>query len=109
MSKYGFNVSLKPIEAIRMITQGQNAELLHKEIIQLDDGKIIGILVFEKYFFRAENRAGLTVIVSNVEGVTSIKSIASGSSKGMFFGFDWGAGDSFANSVNRILEDYIIK
>ena len=109
MSNYSFRVNLKAMEAIQLIKRRQSADLIHEEIISCGDGKLVAVLVFEKYYFRVENRAGLTVVVSNVSGVTVIKSIASGSSRGMIFNFDWGAGDSLANSTSKILKEYIIR
>lgn len=108
MSEYSFNVNISPREAMEIIKSRQDASLLHEELFNLGGEKYIGILIFEKYYFRAENRAGLTVIVDNTTGNTKIKSIVSGSSKGMIFNFDWGAGDNFANSVHSILRKYEI-
>lgn len=108
MGKYDFKVKINPIEAIKLIKHNQNADLVHEEIIDLGEGKSIGILIFEKYYFRAENRAALTVIIDNAKGVTIVKSIATGSSKGLFFNFDWGATDDFAYSVRKILEAYVV-
>lgn len=108
MSKTNFYVNIGVIETLALIKRRQSADLLQEEIINFDDGKIVGVLVFEKYYFRAENRAGLTVIVTNTDGKTNVKSIASGSSKGILFAFDWGAGDNFASSTYKILEDFVL-
>ena len=108
MSKYVFSVSLSPKEAMEKIKYEQNAELVHEDLFALGEDKYICILVFEKYYFRVENRAALTVIIDNTTGKTRVKSIASGSSKGIIFNFDWGAGDSFARSICNILAKYKI-
>lgn len=108
MSQYDFNVSLDPNEAIRIIKSKMNADLIHEELFVLGEDSYIGILIFEKYYFRAENRAGLTVIVDNTKGRTRVQSIASGSSKGILFNFDWGAGADFARSMHSILREYTI-
>ena len=104
-----FYVNIEPKEALGLIKAQQTAELIGQEAFDLGDGKYIGILIYEKYYFRSENRAGLTVIVDNINGETKIKSIASGSSKGMIFKFDWGAGDNFALSVYNILREYVTR
>lgn len=108
MSTLNFKLSISPVEAIKLIKEKQNAELVHEELIDLGQEKFIGILIYEKYYFRASNRAALTVIVDNTKGKTDVRSIATGSSQGMIFNFDWGAADNFARSVENILGDFII-
>ncbi|MGE7622280.1 DUF6054 family protein [Viridibacillus sp. NPDC096237] len=63
----------------------------------------------KKYYMRTNNRASLTVIVDNLDGKTKVRAVASGSGEGPFFRFDWGAGNSFINSVAKTLDKYIIK
>ncbi|MDR3600461.1 MAG: DUF6054 family protein [Desulfosporosinus sp.] len=38
-----------------------------------------------------------------------MRAISTGSSEGMIFNFDWGAADSFASSVQKVLERFIIE
>ena len=104
-----FTVSISPIETYNILNDEVNAELVHREIKNVDAGKQFVVMVFEKYYFRAENRAALTIIIDNVEGITSLRVIAAGSSKGWLFNFDWGAAESFADSIRKILEQYIIR
>lgn len=108
MSQSNFNVNISPKEAFIAVHDAENADLVFEEFNQLDDGRQIGILVFEKYYFRSKNRAALTVIMSNFTGVTSVRVVATGSSEGLIFNFDWGAADNFVRSVEDILADYII-
>lgn len=108
MSNYSFKVNLNPERAYDMVKEGQNAELVYEEFIDIGDGRKIGTLVFEKYFFRVSNRAALIVIIDDINGYTDIRVIATGSSQGMIFNFDWGASDSFAYSVKKSLVNYII-
>ncbi len=108
MAVIEFNVSITPKETFNILRREISAELIFEEIKSIDKGMEVAILVFEKYYFRAENRASLTVIADNLEGNTSIRVIAAGSSKGMFFNFDWGAADNFAESVRKLLSQYII-
>lgn len=107
MSKYAFNVSISPSEVIELIKKNQSADLVHEEINDLGDNRYIGTLVFEKYFFRAGNRAALVVIVDNLHNPTEVRAIATGSSQGLIFNFDWGAADDFAHSIKDILKQYI--
>jgi len=69
----------------------------------------VRVMVFEKYFMRNSSRASLTVVVHPDErGATAVHSVGSGGGQNALFKFDWGAGSSFSNSVEKILEQYII-
>lgn len=108
MSRFNYKVNISPEHALSLVKDKENADLVHEEMNVLENGRSIGTLVFEKYFFRVGNRAALVVIADNINGVTDVRVIATGSSQGMIFNFDWGAADSFAYSVEDILKDYII-
>ncbi|TBL77678.1 DUF6054 family protein [Paenibacillus thalictri] len=108
MSKVNFNVNLMPYEALDLIRDNQNADLVHEEYHELGDGLFTGTQVYEKYYFRTKNRAALVVIADNFKGVTSVRAIATGSSEGLIFNFDWGASDNFVSSVENILQRYIL-
>jgi hypothetical protein len=107
MSECKFIVDLTPLEVITKVRNQESADLVHEEFHDLGNGKYSGTLIFEKYFMRAGNRAALVVLVNNFNGKTIVTSVATGSSQGMIFNFDWGAADNFAGSVKRILERYI--
>lgn len=107
MSKCSFIVSLIPSQVMNMVKGEENSDLVYEEFHDIGNGKYNGTLIFEKYFMRAGNRAALVVLVNNLNGKTIVTSVATGSSQGMFFNFDWGAADSFADSVRSILESYI--
>ncbi|XEC94399.1 DUF6054 family protein [Paenibacillus tarimensis] len=108
MSKNNFNISLKPPEALVLVKNGQDADLVHEEYNAVGD-KFIGIQVYEKYYFRSSNRAALIVIIDNIKGVTNVRIVSTGSSQGLIFNFDWGAADDFVSSVEEILGEYIIE
>lgn len=109
MSIYNFKVSISPREALELVKQNGNADLVHEETHDPGKGICIGTLVFEKYFMRVKNRVALVVIIDNIYGQTDVRAISTGSSEGMIFNFDWGAADSFASSVQKILESFIIE
>ncbi len=67
--------------------------------------KSVSILMFEKYYFRNESYAGLTVTISNEYEVTKVIAIASAGSHSAF-NFSLGADTNFTNKVIRILEPY---
>ncbi|MNC59194.1 hypothetical protein D3C76_181750 [compost metagenome] len=108
---YSFNVSLQPMEALVMVKEGLSAdsELLHEEYHEVGDAHSIGTLVYERYFFRSGNQAALVVIFDNFQGVTNARLIAAGGSRGKIMKMDWGAGKSFASSVEKLLSAYILE
>jgi hypothetical protein len=113
MAKCEFRISISPQEAQqivekRLVEKSISAEVVSTDVYHLDGDAFMGITVFEKYYFRSSNRAALTVIFENIYGYTHVKAIATGSSQGLLFNFDWGAADNFANSVAEILKEYII-
>lgn len=108
MAVIEFNVSITPGETFDILNDDTDADLVYKELKNVDKGKELAVLIFEKYYFRSENRAALTVIIDNFDGFTYVRSIATGSSKGFLFNFDWGAADNFAESIREKLEKYII-
>lgn len=109
MSICNFKVKINPQYALNLVKENENADLVHEELNDLGNDRSIGILVFEKYFMRVGNRAALVVIADNIKGITDVRAIATGSSQGLIFNFDWGAADDFAYSVGDILREYIIE
>lgn len=109
MSTYNFKVNITPGQALDLVKERQSADLVHEEFFNVGEGKYIGTLIFEKYYFRASNRAALVVIIDNFKGETEVRSVSTGSSQGMIFNFDWGASDNFANSVKEILKNFVIE
>ncbi|MFJ7729104.1 DUF6054 family protein [Neobacillus sp. NPDC097160] len=67
------------------------------------------VLVFEKYYFRSGNRGSMTITIDNLEGAAKVHAAASGTAQGAIFRFDWGAGNSFINSVIDTLEPFRAK
>lgn len=108
MAKEVINVSISPKEVMEIIEKRLNDEDVDRTSYDLGDGKSIEIGIYERYFFRSNNRGGLIVTVDNVEGYTKVKLVSTGTSEGVFFNFDWGAGDKYINDIKNILEDYII-
>lgn len=108
MSKLNIRVRISPSEAFTMVREQEAADLVHEEFHETGEGQFIGTLIFEKYYFRSKNRAALIVLIDNLHGHTDVRVISTGSSEGVIFNFDWGASENFANSVEKILRDYII-
>lgn len=108
MSKCDFFVKIGPIEALKLIKQEEGADLLEEDIKDLGKGKYIGILVYERYFYRVGNRVSLVIIIDNIYGGTRVKAIGSGGGQGILANDDWGAAASFAFEIKDILEQYVI-
>ena len=112
LSKLVFKVNITPAEALGKVKDhhmSEGNELIHEELYDLGEGKAIGTLVFQKYYFRAGNWAALMVLADNLKGYSEVRSIATGSSQGVIFNFDWGAADNYVASVRKALEAYVIK
>ena len=67
------------------------------------EGISVYVMVFEKYYMRASNRASLTVVVSGDEQEVCVDAIGSGGGQGAIFRFSWGAEDSLVGTVEDIL------
>lgn len=101
-------VSISPQEVYDYIRHRMGEEIIYEEFIDLGNNMGSGTVIFEKYYMRASNRASLTVLIQNFSGVTEVTAVPAGSSQGLFFSFDWGAGDSFVNKLIELLSKYQI-
>ena len=112
LSKLAFKVNITPAEALEKVKSHhmrEGNELIHEELYDLGDDRAIGTLVFQKYYLRAGNRAALVVLSDNLKGYTEVRSIATGSSQGAIFNFDWGAADNYVASVRKALDAHILE
>ncbi|MGD6967370.1 DUF6054 family protein [Rossellomorea vietnamensis] len=109
-----FTVDLKPFDAVsRILSDPDYKEELAFQDYKVANGKdedpnAIAILVFEKYFFRNNSTATLTVTVSDFEGDTTVKCISTGNGDGVF-DIGWWAGKSFMKPLRKILDPYILE
>lgn len=113
MDQINLRVSLNPKEAgkiiIEDIVEGSISGTLIDEYRRAWNGKEIVVIVLEKFYYRTSNRASMTVTIDNFGGVTTVHAVASGSSQGAFFRFDWGAGGSFIESVKNALHVHLLE
>ncbi|WP_342514216.1 DUF6054 family protein [Sporosarcina sp. FSL K6-1522] len=112
MSVREFIVNVSPTEAMEAIetyvVEGSvSGTLVDRYARQVGEHEV-HVLILEKYYMRSNNRASLTVTIDNFDGKTKVHAVASGGSEGVFFRFDWGAGNNFANSVEVALNPYIV-
>lgn len=70
------------------------------------EGRRTLLMVFEKHFWRANNRLTLTVTVDDLDGTTCVHWVGGGG--GALINFDWGAADSFERELTRVLNPYRI-
>lgn len=90
--------------AERIEASGMSCSLVDSMRRDLGEAVVI-VMVFEKYFMRASNRASLTVIVTGLDNEVQVDAIGSGGGQGAIFSFSWGAEDSFVGTVDRILTE----
>ena len=79
-------------------------EMIDEYVLKKDECTCI-VMVFEKHYYRVANRLTLTVILDDFNGMTKVHMIGGGGGDGLFR-FDWGAADSFQDSVLTVLEPY---
>jgi hypothetical protein len=82
-------------------------ELIDSYTIESRCGVCI-VQVFEKHYIRAGNWLTLTAVTDNLSGATRVHCASGGGGEGLF-NFDWGASDSFTDSVLRALQPYMIQ
>ncbi len=85
-----------------------SAELLDSYNRRTADGKEVIVRLFERYYMRSSNRATLTLVADNLDGngTTRVRLSAGGGGNSLFWRFDWGAGESFAQEAANALETY---
>ncbi len=112
MSVRDFTVSVTPQEAMDAIethvVEGNISGTLVDRYVRRSGEHEVHVIILEKFYMRSNNRASLTVTIDNFDGKTIVHAVASGGSEGVFFRFDWGAGNNFANSVEAALRPYLI-
>ncbi len=96
-------------ELMQMIIEDvQNAGVSNSLVdscVRETDGVRSVFLVFERYYYRSQNRASLSVlIVEDKYGNVTIDAIGSGGGQGVFFSFSWGAEDDFVRILENILK-----
>ena len=81
---------------------GVSCELVER-VDRRQNGVAATTLVFEKYMWRAGNRASLTVTLFSGGETVYVDAIGSGGGTGVFFSFSWGAEDALVSTVDDIL------
>jgi hypothetical protein len=63
------------------------------------------MMVFEKYYYRAGNRASLSVMMTEIDGRITVDAVSTGGSTGVLIRFNWGAENSFVGLVEKTLRN----
>jgi hypothetical protein len=74
-----------------------SAELVVKDYTQMGAAGVV-FIIFEKYFFRNNSYATLTVLLTHFEGIQTAKVVGSGGGEGLL-NISWGANKSLANQA----------
>nr|MDD6335891.1 DUF6054 family protein [bacterium] len=85
-----------------VLNSGISCELVGT-VSRSQGGQGVQVMVFEKYYWRAGNRASLTLVVSGQGNTVCVDAISSGGGQGPIFKFSWGAEKSFVGIVSRAL------
>ncbi|WP_042272169.1 DUF6054 family protein [[Clostridium] dakarense] len=107
MAKEIFDVIISPDEAQEIINREIDSDLVDYQRYELGDDKFILISLYEKYYFRNDSTAALSITIDNVSGLTKIKAVSTGSSIGLLF-IDFGASKNFVSSIKKALKDHIV-
>ena len=81
-----------------------DTELLYETKKDFGEDSIV-LLSFEKYYFRNNSSASLTVLLTQKCGIQTADIVATGGGSGIF-NISWGANDSFAGKAVKILNKY---
>ena len=77
-------------------------QVLFQNVYGGTDHKVM-VVVYEKYYYRANNRVSLTVVIEEKDGETFVDATSTGGGQGIIFRFSWGAETSFAKIVVNTL------
>lgn len=83
-----------------------SGELLDDYAVVCQTGTV-RVLVFEKWYYRVQNRLVLTVTLDDLGDRTRIHAAAGGGSESWLWKFDWFAGSDFADVVWNAVEPYV--
>lgn len=101
----GFGDINKVVEAIKkQVIGGTISGDLTSEVYRGSEGSEVILLVFEKFFWRVNSRASLSVLVLNSNGNITVDSIGGGAGQGPIFKMAFRAEEDFAESVIKPLE-----
>lgn len=107
-------VSISPKETAKLINDtitnnSVTGELIDEYVNDTENGTTVIVQIYEKFYYRVNNRLTLTVVIDNVSGRTHIHAIGGGGGQGVFFRLDRGSSESFEDCIYDAIYQYIIK
>lgn len=63
------------------------------------------MLVFDKYYMRAGNRASLSIMLTKEDDIIYADIVGAGGGQGVFFNFSWGAEGNFVDTARSLLNE----
>ena len=96
-----FQVSNSIEQAI--LNSGLSAELVDQSSCHMGD-TLVQVRVYEKYYWRASNRASLTVTLVAHDQSVFVSAIGSGGGQGPIFKLSWGAEEDFISVVQNVVD-----
>lgn len=112
-------ITLSPEEGVKLLYEwveqkgnfirkmGKN--IIDHYIINFGEGKESIVVVIEYYTWRNNNQMTATVVLDNAEKNTKVHIAVGGSSQGIVFSFDYGAGNSLEEKIKALFRGYEIK
>lgn len=109
MPVHRYVVKSSVLETMEMIKLSQAANPpIFEEIRSFQDGKTLATLAYEKYYFRASNRAALFITIHNFHGEAEVTAVSTGSSDIFLFNLDFGAANHFLRGVKKAISPVLI-
>lgn len=91
------------IDISKLVKSKLNAELVYENWRYSNDVRII-FMCFEKYYFRNNSFAGLSLLITESNLVQTVDIVGFGGGEGLF-NLSWGANSEFKESVINIFKE----
>ena len=112
-------ITLSPEEGTELLRQwveekgnfirkiGKN--IIDSYVVHFGENQKAIIVVIEYFTWRNNNQMTATVVIDNAEGNTKIHITVGGSSQGLIFSYDYGAGESLEENLKSLFQCYKIE
>ena len=85
-----------------IVESGLSCEMIDSVVRKVGQDTSV-LLVFEKYYMRASNRASLSIMLTQEGSIIYVDAVSAGGGQGALFRFSWGAEEDFVSIVPQIL------
>ena len=112
-------ITLSPEEGAELLRQwveekgnfirkiGKN--IIDSYVVHFGENQKAIIVVIEYFTWRNNNQMTATVVLDNTKKYTKVHIVVGGSSQGIIFTFDYGAGESLETKLKSIFKPYEVK